>query len=87
MSSFSSDYDADSKARALTLRYLLTLSKERSSDRVWAQTIVRGIRYQYAQCTGDLRDFANSQKHRYKTRLLQAFLLILPLLDKVRKKK
>lgn len=82
MSSFHSDYDADSKARVVAVRYLLTLSKDRSIDRVWAQIIVSGIKYQYARCTGELRDFANSQKHRYKTRLLQAFLLILPLLDK-----
>lgn len=46
---------------------------------------MQGIRHQYSQCSGNRRDFANSQNHRYKTRLLQAFLFLLPLLDKVRR--
>ncbi|KAG7173756.1 methyltransferase TARBP1-like 1 [Homarus americanus] len=77
-----SDHDADSRARAIALRYLLTLDKEKPKDRNWALVVAEGIKTQYTCCTGERRDFANSQKHRYKTRLLQAFLLILPLLDK-----
>lgn len=76
-----SNWDADQRARAITLRFLLSLNKEKSSDRSIAEATVQGIRYQYAKCTGDRRDFGNSQSHRYKTRLLQAFLLLLPLLD------
>ncbi|XP_045594155.2 probable methyltransferase TARBP1 isoform X1 [Procambarus clarkii] len=77
-----SDHDADLRARSIAMRFLLTLKKVSLGDRAWALAVAEGIRYQYARCTGDRRDFANSQKHRYKTRLLQAFLLILPLLDK-----
>ncbi|MPC11257.1 putative methyltransferase TARBP1 [Portunus trituberculatus] len=68
-------------ARAIVLRFLLTLRLERAEDKVAAAAVVEGIKYQYARASGHQRDFPNSQNHRYKTRLLQAFLLLVPLLN------
>lgn len=47
-----------------------------------AAAVAEGIKHQYAQSSALRRDFPNSQNHRYKTRLLQAFLVLLPLLDR-----
>ncbi|XP_063869396.1 uncharacterized protein LOC135105211 isoform X3 [Scylla paramamosain] len=76
-----SDPNSDCWARAIVLRFLLTLRLERAEDKVAAAAVVEGIKYQYARASGHQRDFPNSQNHRYKTRLLQAFLLLVPLLN------
>lgn len=78
-----SDPDSDSCARAIAVRYLLSLKAERAEDRMAAAAVAEGIKHQYAQSSTLRRDFPNSQNHRYKTRLLQAFLVLLPLLDGV----
>lgn len=71
----------DCWARAIALRYLLSLRPERAEDRVAAAAVVDGIKHQYGQTSALQRDFPNSQNHRYKTRLLQAFLVVVPLLN------
>ncbi|KAG0724639.1 putative methyltransferase TARBP1 [Chionoecetes opilio] len=75
------DPNSDCWARAIVLRYLLTLRPDRAEDRVAAVAVVEGIKHQYAQTSALRRDFPNSQNHRYKTRLLQAFLVLVPLLN------
>ena len=76
--------ESDQQARAIMLRYILSLSKTQSQDRFLAGALFKSVKLCYAECTGDRRDFANSQKHRYKTRLLQVFLILLPLLSEVK---
>ncbi|XP_064094349.1 LOW QUALITY PROTEIN: uncharacterized protein LOC135206784 [Macrobrachium nipponense] len=72
--------ESDQQARAVILRFFLSLDNCNQEDRALAVVVYKHLKQQYSQCIGDRRDFANSQKHRYKSRLLQVLLILLPLL-------
>ncbi|XP_068205851.1 probable methyltransferase TARBP1 [Palaemon carinicauda] len=75
--------ESDQQARAIILRYFLSLDKCNQEDRALAGVIYKHLKQMYSQYTSDRRDFANSQKHRFKSRLLQVFMILLPLLSQV----
>ncbi|CAL4098731.1 unnamed protein product [Meganyctiphanes norvegica] len=80
---YDNSFDADTEARVYMLYMILSLKADCHTDRNFAQILTKSIMQQYTQLSGErrVRDFANSQIHRCKTRLLQAILLIIPLLD------
>lgn len=73
--------ESDQQVRAVVLRFFLSLDKCNQEDRAVAVVVYKHLKQQYSQCIGDRRDFANSQKHRYKSRLLQVLMILLPLLS------
>ena len=68
---------SDRRGRTMMMAYLATLVGSEEQPVAFIEQIVEGIMSQYDKIKTDKRDFANSLRHRWKNRLIQALLVLL----------